>query len=1304
MTAIRSLLPRSPAHSPAHSLAPSLAHALALALALAYTAGLAGCGDNKDCVGDQCNVVGVELCNATGDEDGDGLADCDDPDCAADPACQPQCPNGIQNIGEGCDDGNHVDTDDCTNTCTRARCGDGIVHDGVEDCDDGNTVDTDACTNTCHHARCGDGIVGPGEECDDGNQVDTDGCSNTCHTVTCGDGVVSPGEQCDDGNQVDTDACRNDCTNAVCGDGVVHAGVEQCDDGNQSNTDACTNTCHTMRCGDGFVQPGEACDDGNMIDNDGCTNNCSMPTCGDGIVQAGEECDDGNLVDTDACRNSCMNAACGDLVVEAGVEQCDDGNQVDTDACRNNCQSARCGDGVVEAGTEECDDGNLINTDTCTNACTTARCGDGIVQAGEACDDGNMIDNDGCTNTCTASGCGNGIIEAGETCDDHNANSGDGCSSACQVETGFTCAMTPSVCATTCGDGVVAGAEQCDQGGGNVANGDGCSATCQLEPGWVCTGTPAVCAHTCGNGTVDANEQCDDNNLVAGDGCSASCQFDLGCAAGETLVTGTNSMMFPIPDNGVSTMMFASSPVMINSGQVVSKVGVYLGSITHTWDSDLNISLVSPRGIARDLSSGNGSSGDNYTRTFFDDGATTSVTAGTAPFTGRFKPEQLLNGAGNYRGQAAAGTWTLHVGDSANGDTGTINSWTMLACTTLAIPRCGNGNIDPGEECDDGNDVDNDACTNTCQVTDGCGDGNLDPGEQCDDDNIVSGDGCSANCQVDIGCPVGQVAVTVSNNNATPIPDNDQVTGISSTVAVAQAGGVASARVFIKSLTHTSDADLDMYLVSPNGTQRELSTDNGGTGDNYTNTVFDDAAATSITAGTAPFGGVFRPETTLAANQGVDFKRLGAAGNWTLKVFDDNPAETGTLNGWTLLMCVDPTAYCGDGMVNGGDECDDGNTVNNDACSNTCQVVDGCGDGNIDMGEACDDNNVVSGDGCSSTCQPDISCPIGQVSFIATNSTGGAIPDNNNGLLSTINVPTAGQVKKAIVTLNVTDAADGDLDIYMMSPTGGERILSDDQSGVNYVSTIFSDDATTSITAGAAPYTGEFKPEAPMSGVTNQASKGDWLLRIGDDTTGTTGTLNSWSLALCIDPLAASVCGNGFVEAGEQCDDGNILPLDGCSATCQLELNCPLGQNAVVATSTDAKLVIPDNTAAGVTSVIPVAAAGNVTKAVVVLNAIGHTFDADLDINLIAPNATSLDITSDNGSSGDDYIATVLSDSATGSITAGTSPFRGFFKPEAALSGVNGQAATGMWTLKVADDLGGDVGVLRTWSIGLCTQ
>ncbi len=64
---------------------------------------------------------------------------------------------------------------------------------------------------------------------------------------------------------------------------------------------------------------------------------------------------------------------------------------------------------------------------------------------------------------------------------------------------------------------------------------------------------------------------------------------------------------------------------------------------------------------------------------------------------------------------------------------------------------CGNGNVDTGEECDDGNTTDGDGCAADCTTETGggaaCGDGTVDAGEQCDDGNTADGDGCSSTCQ-----------------------------------------------------------------------------------------------------------------------------------------------------------------------------------------------------------------------------------------------------------------------------------------------------------------------------------------------------------------------------------------------------------------------------------------------------------------------------------------------------------------------------------------------------------------------------
>ncbi|MEK7703551.1 MAG: DUF4215 domain-containing protein [Myxococcota bacterium] len=81
--------------------------------------------------------------------------------------------------------------------------------------------------------------------------------------------------------------------------------------------------------------------------------------------------------------------------------------------------------------------------------------------------------------------------------------------------------------------------------------------------------------------------------------------------------------------------------------------------------------------------------------------------------------------------------------------------------------------------------------------------------------------------------------------------------------------------------------------------------------------------------------------------------------------------------------------HCGDGIVPGFGNCDDGNTTNGDGCSSQCAVESGwrcegspsvcrlcdascnplCGNGELDDSETCDDGNVVVGDGCDALCQ-----------------------------------------------------------------------------------------------------------------------------------------------------------------------------------------------------------------------------------------------------------------------------------------------------------------------------------------------
>ena len=130
------------------------------------------------------------------------------------------------------------------------------------------------------------------------------------------------------------------------------------------------------------------------------------------------------------------------------------------------------------------------------------------------------------------------------------------------------------------------------------------------------------------------------------------------------------------------------------------------------------------------------------------------------------------------------------------------------------------------------------------------------------------------------------------------IPDKGTV---DSTLNITDVYNATDVDVILGQITHPNDADLDIYIRHPDTTQVELSTDNGGTGDNYIDTVLDDEAATPITSGSAPFTGRFRPEGSLAT---LDGKAVN--GTWTLRVSDDTKNNVGTLVSWSLYICGAP--------------------------------------------------------------------------------------------------------------------------------------------------------------------------------------------------------------------------------------------------------------------------------------------------------------------------------------------------------------------------------------------------------------
>ncbi len=100
---------------------------------------------------------------------------------------------------------------------------------------------------------------------------------------------------------------------------------------------------------------------------------------------------------------------------------------------------------------------------------------------------------------------------------------------------------------------------------------------------------------------------------------------------------------------------------------------------------------------------------------------------------------------------------------------------------------------------------------------------------------------------------------------------------------------------------------------------------------------------------------------------------------------------------------------------------------------------------------------------------------------------------------------------------------------------------------------------------------------------------------------------------------------------------------------------------------------------------------------------IDHDFVADLDIYLVSPDNIQFLLSSDNGGFGNDYDNTCFTINATLPIINGVAPFVGNYIPEGGvLSGaLLGSPTNGSWSLQVADDSGGNVGTLNSWTFVL---
>ncbi|MBT3231116.1 hypothetical protein HN358_05075 [Candidatus Uhrbacteria bacterium] len=257
------------------------------------------CDDTDDVTcSSTCQNVGSSACTYSCSSTGDS--------CSTDVECQDVCEIS--------------DTETLEGTCSIS----GTVCGSDEEC-----VYSSSTCGQDDASCCGDGDLDAGEECDDSNSRNGDGCSSSCLNegsqsvgATCGNLDEAHeddqgGEECDDGNASSGDGCSSVCLNE--GTTPITQVAAECGDGDW-DIDA----------------PYETCDDGNTIDGDGCSSSClregsagSYGTCGDESLDqdsstgAGEDCDGEEWCSSDCLLSGSSiyyvdPSVCGDGVVGSG--------------------------------------------------------------------------------------------------------------------------------------------------------------------------------------------------------------------------------------------------------------------------------------------------------------------------------------------------------------------------------------------------------------------------------------------------------------------------------------------------------------------------------------------------------------------------------------------------------------------------------------------------------------------------------------------------------------------------------------------------------------------------------------------------------------------------------------------------------------------------------------------------------------------------------------------------------------------------------------------------------------------------
>ena len=505
---------------------------------------------------------------------------------------------------------------------------------------------------------------------------------------------------------------------------------------------------------------------------DGGGSVCTSSACGDGSVDSPETCDGDcptTCDDSNACTVDAMEGSaelCSATCVFVPVTGC----SLESDGCcpascsasnDADCDSV-CGNGLVEPG-EICD-GDCPNACSDADACTVDMLSGHVATCNAVCSFEEILEcahGDGCCPTgCTQlndadcePACGNGVIEDGETCDGdcpELCEAADSCSvSSLSGSAGDCNVVCHEASITQCGglDGCCpAGCDQtsdadCDGSCGDevLDPGETCDGDCptNCEDGIACTehlltGTPGSCDVLCHTNIVSA--------CVHGDGCCpAGCSFgvddDCEMVCGNAVVEGNELCDGNCPsdcdDGNDCTNDFLQGDASLCSATCVHE------EITSCVDSDGCCAAGCEHPEDNDCSPlcGNG---------VVDAGETCDGDCPTTCSDGDLCTHDSLIGTSATCNAACAFVPVLNCesgdGCCASGCNQVVDS----DCSSI----CGNGILELGESCDDGNELDDgNGCTHDCQNNALCGDGTIQSlFELCDDGFQDACGTCNSQC------------------------------------------------------------------------------------------------------------------------------------------------------------------------------------------------------------------------------------------------------------------------------------------------------------------------------------------------------------------------------------------------------------------------------------------------------------------------------------------------------------------------------------------------------------------------------